>query len=139
MRQTLPRFANVRLCLRFAVRHDERECENGRIVLRRAARIADLNDAVHDANTICLDAADERVVVLLHEIAFADVIRAAFSAEDQEAIEPRPVIDLPRVTVVGVANLARARDRLRLRRNTAVEKLCVINGHISPLCLQESR
>jgi len=129
MRQTLPRFANVRLCLRFAVRHDERECENGRIVLRRTARIADLNDAVHDANTICLDAADERVVVLLHEIAFADVIRAAFSAEDQEAIEPRPVIDFPRVAAARVADLGRAGNRPRLELGASVENLCIVDSH----------
>jgi hypothetical protein len=87
----------VRLRLRVAVRHDEREGEDGRIVLRRATGIADFNDAVHGTNAVGLDAADERVVVLLHEFAFADVIRAAFGAEDQEAVEPRPVIHLPRV------------------------------------------
>ena len=49
------------------------------------------------ANTIRLDAADKSVVVLLHEVPFADVIRAAFRAEDQKAVAPGPVIHVPRV------------------------------------------
>ena len=64
---------------------------SGRIVLRRPACIADFNDAVHGAHTVRLDAADDRVVVLLHEVPFTDVIGAAFGAEDQEAGEARPV------------------------------------------------
>jgi len=80
----------VSLCLRVAVRHDERESEDGRIILRRATSIADFNDAVHSPKAIGLDAADKHVVVLLHQIAFGDVIRAAFGTEDQEAVEPRP-------------------------------------------------
>jgi hypothetical protein len=66
-------------------------------VLRRATGVTDLNDAVHGANTVRLDAAHDGVVVLLHEIAFRDVISAAFGAEDQEAVEARPVIHSPRV------------------------------------------
>ena len=42
----------VRLRLRVAVRHDEREGEDGRIVLRRATGIADFNDAVHGTNAV---------------------------------------------------------------------------------------
>src|SRR6058998_1914773 len=49
----------VSLCLRVAVRHDERESEDGWIVLRRAAAIADFNDALHGANAVGLDAAHE--------------------------------------------------------------------------------
>jgi len=40
------------------VRYHEREGEDRRIVLRRAAGIADFNDAVHGADTVGLDAAD---------------------------------------------------------------------------------
>jgi len=86
-----------RLGFGVAVSCHQRQSKNGRIVLRRAAAIADFNDAVHGANTIRLDAANNRVVVLLHEIAFGDVIRAAFSAEDEETVEARPIIDLPRI------------------------------------------
>src|SRR5947208_3884612 len=37
----------VRLRLRVTVRHDQRQSEDGRIVLRRATSIADFNDAVY--------------------------------------------------------------------------------------------
>ena len=68
-------------------------------------------------------------MVLLHEFAFADVICAAFGTEDQEAIEACPVIDLPRIAAVRVADLIRARDGQRLRRHAAVEELCIIDSH----------
>src|SRR5207247_6137769 len=70
----------VRLRLRVAVRHDQRQSEDGRIVLRSTTVVADFNDAVHGANTVSLDATHDGVVVLLHQIAFGDVIRAAFGA-----------------------------------------------------------
>ena len=122
----------VRLRRHITVRHDEREGEDGRVVLRRATGIADLNDAVHSADAVGLDASNERVVVLLHEVAFTDVIRAALGAEDEEAVEPRPVIDGPRVATAGVADLGRTRDGLRLRRRAAVEEFCVVDGHDGP-------
>jgi hypothetical protein len=131
---------SLRLCV--AMRHNEREGEDRRIVLRRATGIADFDDAVHGTNAVGLDAADERVVVLLHEFAFTDVIRAAFRAEDQEAVEARPVIHLPRIAAVGVANLGRTRNRLRLRRYAAVEELCIIDSHIGfpfDVCAANSR
>src|SRR5438128_5664425 len=53
----------VGLRLRVTVRHDERQREDGRIVLRRATRIADFNDTVDGANTVGLDAAYEAIVV----------------------------------------------------------------------------
>ena len=59
----------VSLRLGVTVRDGQREGENGRIVLRRASGIADLNDAVYRTDTVRLDATDNRVVVLLHEIA----------------------------------------------------------------------
>jgi hypothetical protein len=40
--------------------HDERECEDGRIILRRATGFADFNNAVHGTNAVGLDAADAR-------------------------------------------------------------------------------
>ena len=81
------------LRLRVTVSYSKRESEDGRIVLRRATRIADFDDAVHGPKTIRLDAAHQGVVVLLHQIAFGDVIRAAFGTEDEEAVEAGPVID----------------------------------------------
>ena len=103
MRQTLARFWKARaLASGVAVSGHERQGEDGRIVLRRATAVADLDDAVHGANTVRLDAADDRVVVLLHQIALADVIGAALGAEDQEPVEPGPVIDLPGVAAARV-------------------------------------
>src|SRR5438552_8646966 len=60
---------------------------------------------------------------------FGDVIRAAFSAEDEEAVETRPVINLPRIAAARIANLVRPRNRQRLRRGAAVEDLCVVDSH----------
>ena len=40
---------------------------------------------------------------------FRDVIRATLGAEDEEAVEPRPIIHLPRKAATGVANLGRTR------------------------------
>src|SRR5437667_7672493 len=48
------------------------------------SRLRCFDDAVHGAHAIRLDATNEGVVILLHEIAFGDVIRAAFGTEDQE-------------------------------------------------------
>src|SRR5207244_11513418 len=94
------------------------------------------------ANAVRLDATNEGVMVLLHEIAFGDVIRAAFGAEDQEAVEPHPVIHLPRITAARVADLVRTRNRLRLRRGAAIEDFCVIDSHdglLSSECAANSR
>ena len=124
-----------RLGLGAAVSRHQGQGEDGRIILRRPARIADFNDAVHSAHTVGLDAADQSVVVLLHEILFGDVIGAAFGTEDQETVEPGPVIDLPGVAAGRIRDLVRARDRLRLRRDTAVEVLCVIDSHSGLLSL----
>ena len=41
------------------------------------------------------------------------VVGAALAAEDQEAVEPRPVVDRPGVAAGAVRHLVRARDRLR--------------------------
>lgn len=50
---------------RVAVRRHQRQGEDGGIVLRRAATVADLDDPVHRADAVGLDAADQRLVVLL--------------------------------------------------------------------------
>ena len=85
----------VSLCLRVAVGHDQRLHEDRRIILRRATGIADFNDPVDGTNTVGLDSTNHGIIVLLHEIAFGDVIRATFGAEDQESVEPSSVIHLP--------------------------------------------
>src|SRR5439155_8112453 len=112
-----------------AVRQEERDGEDRRIVLRRATAVTDFDDAVHGSNAVRLDAADKSVVVLLHQVPFDDVIRAAFRAEDQEAVEPGPVIHFPRVATGRVCDLGRTRNWLRLGRNSSVEDRCVIDSH----------
>lgn len=117
------------LGLGVSVRGDERQGKDGWVVLRRAAAVADLDDAVHGANPVGFDAADEGVVVLLHEITLGDVVGSALGTEDQEPVEAGPVIDLPGVTPSGVGHLGRARDGLRLRGVAAVEQTGVVDGH----------
>ena len=53
----------VRLRLRIAMSHDEREGEDGGIVLGRTTGIADFNDPVHSANAVRLDATNDCVVL----------------------------------------------------------------------------
>jgi hypothetical protein len=74
----------VSLCLSVTVGDGKRQNEDGWIVLGRAASIADLNDAVDGTDSVGLDATENRLVVLLHEIAFRDVKRASFGAEDKD-------------------------------------------------------
>ena len=125
----------IRECVSFrrrvTVGHHQCQSENRRLVLGRAAGRTDCHDLVHRAEAISLDAANECVVILLHEFVFGEVISASLRAEDQEAVEPRPVIHRPHISTVRVANLGRARNRLRLRCGAAVEDFCVINCHVS--------
>src|SRR5205823_3649163 len=109
-----------RLGFSVAVSGHQGQGEDRGVVLRSTARIADFDDAIHGANTVGLDAADQSVVVLLHEILFGDVIGAAFGTEDQETVETGPVIHFPRVAAGRIRNLVRARNRLRLRGDSSV-------------------
>ena len=124
---------------RVAVCRHQRQGEDGRIVLGRATAVADLDDAVHGADAVGLDAADQRVVVFLHQIALADVVGAALGAEDQEPVEPGPVIDLPGVAAGRVRHLGRAGNRLRLRGGAAVEQTGVVDGHSGLLSFRMCR
>ena len=119
----------VSLGVRIAVSDDEGEGEDGRVILRRATRIADFDDAIHDTKTVRLDATHEGVVVFLHEMTFRDVVSAAFRAEDEETVKAHPVIHFPRIATRGIADLRRTRNRLRLRRGATIEKLCVVDSH----------
>src|SRR5664279_1174863 len=103
--------------------------KNSRIVLRRPTAVADLDDALHGASTVGLDGADNCVVVLLHQVALADVVGATFGAENQEPVKPGPVVDLPGIATARVGHLGRARDRVGLRGDAAVEQSCVVKSH----------
>ena len=50
------------------------ESEHGRIVLGSSTAFADLDDALDGANAVGLEAANDGVVILLHQIAFSDVV-----------------------------------------------------------------
>src|SRR6185369_3114842 len=111
----------------------EGQRKHSRVVLRRPTAVADFDDALHGANTVQLDAADHCVVVLLHQIAFGDVVGSTLGAEDQEPVEPGPVVDLPRVATARVCHLGRARDWAGLWGDASVEELCVVNSHVGLL------
>jgi hypothetical protein len=93
--------AQVRECvslhLRLTVRHSERQSEDGRIVLRRATRIL--------ISTMRFTARTPSALMQRTRASWFCFTRsrsvmkyaAAFGAEDQEAVETRPVIDLPRI------------------------------------------
>ena len=70
----------------------ERQREDGRVVLRCAAGLRDLDDAADHARAVGLDHAQDGLGVLERQLALADVVRAALGAEDQEAVEPLPVV-----------------------------------------------
>src|SRR5262249_19848221 len=119
-----------------AVGSHQSQREDCRIVLWHATAVADFNDAVHGTNTIRRDAANDRVMVLLHKVAFSDVIGSAFTAEDEETAKPRPASRSPRITSRRVRHLRRTRNWLRLRSSAAVEDLCVVHSHVGLLfCL----
>ncbi len=95
-------------------RHRERE--DRRVVGGRPALAADQCDLGHRARPIGRDAAGNRVGVLARERPLPGVEGAALRAEDQEAAQPRPVIDGPREAAGRVGHLRGARDRRGLRR-----------------------
>src|ERR1019366_4289445 len=64
------------LGFRAAVSRHQGQRKNSRVVLRRPTATTDLDDALHGANTVGHDAADNCVVVLLHQVALADVVSA---------------------------------------------------------------
>ena len=77
---------------RIAMSSHQREGEDGRVVLGRTAAVADFHDPIHGADAVGLDAADQRVVVLVHQIALGDVVGAALGAEGQEPVQAGPVM-----------------------------------------------
>src|SRR5205814_2115183 len=93
-----------------------RENEERRIVLRRAAALADLDRAMDDACAVLRQRGDDRRRAFASQLALADVERPALGAEHEEAIESRPVIDRPGVAPSGIWDLCSIMDRLALRR-----------------------
>jgi len=90
-----------------------REHEDRGIVLRRPARLADRDDLGHRTRSVRGEAALDRLGVLAGELPLAAVVATALRAEDQEAAQPRPVVDRPGEAAGAVASLARERRGLR--------------------------
>ncbi len=114
-------------------RHRQRE--DGRVVLGGASRRRDLDDARDHARAVGVDAATDCLRVAGGERPLRRVVAAALAAEQEEAVEPGPVIHRPGVSAGRVRHLTRARDRLPLRRRLLRVELSVVRGHVSPsLC-----
>jgi hypothetical protein len=111
-----------------AGRHRQRE--DRRIVLRRPALVADAHDLGHRARPVLGQAALDRLRVLARERPPRGVVGAALRAEDQEAAQPRPVVDRPGEAPRAVRHLARARDRHALRHAPRAVPRQV--GHLPP-------
>jgi hypothetical protein len=94
----------------------QREGEQRRVVLRRAAGLADLNDARHRPLAVHRDGAQHRRGVLTRQHAIAGIVAAAFGPEDQEAVQPLPVIDREGVAAGRVRH--GVGDRTHLRRDS---------------------
>ena len=72
-------------------------------------RLADRDDRRATARgAVGREAALDRLRVLAREVPLAGVVAAALRAEDQEAAQPRPVVDRPGEAARAVANLVRA-------------------------------
>jgi hypothetical protein len=76
---------------------------------------ADGDDLAHRARPVRLDAAQDGLRVLGGQLALVGVVGAALGAEDQEAVQPRPVVNGPCVPACAVLDLRGAGDRLALR------------------------
>ena len=122
-------------------RGGQRQGEDRRILLRSPAALAHRHDGGDRAGAVLRDAPLHRRRVRGGQGARARVVRAALGAEDQEAVEPRPVADREGVASGGVRH--RAGDRLRLRGGAEPEHLCELRHggllSVSPLSIAADR
>ncbi|MNS50957.1 hypothetical protein D3C72_836190 [compost metagenome] len=109
--------------LRVAHAGAHREDEERGVVLGGAAGLADLDHPRHDPQAVRIDAFAHRLGGLDGERLLADVVAAALGAEDQEAIQSGPDVQLPGEAAGGVRHLSAAGDRLGLRREAEVDVL----------------
>jgi hypothetical protein len=107
-----------------------RQGEERRIVLGRPALRADADDLFDRPQAVLGEAVLDRAGVLTRQCRLGGVVAAAFRAEDEEATQSRPGVDLPGVAACGVRNLTRARQRRRLGRPPRAQGLEV--GHLTP-------
>ncbi len=107
-----------------------RQREQCRVVLRRPTLLADARDFGDRARTVLADAALDRLRVLARQRELAGVVATALGTEDEEAAQPRPIIDLPGEAARGVGHLARSGDRIALRHAPRAEALQI--RHLTP-------
>ncbi len=88
-----------------------REGEERRIVLRRAACLADAHDLSDRAWAVRGEAALDGERVLTRQLPLAGVVAAALGAEDEEPAQSSPVVDRPGEAARAVRDLGRARKR----------------------------
>ncbi len=106
--------------------HRQRQREDRRVVLRRPAAPGHLDDRVHGAEPVRLEAALHHRSVLLGQLPAGGVVGAAVAPEDEEALEPGPVIEPEGEPAGVVLHLGGARDGLVLRRLLSTDGGCVI-------------
>jgi hypothetical protein len=80
-------------------------------VTASASSNGNVYDCLDGALAVRLQAAEDRFVVGLQQVRLADVIGAALGTEDQEPVEPVPIVDLPHEAAVAVDDLTGVRDR----------------------------
>ncbi len=98
-----------------AERHTERESEHGRVVFRRPARVADLDDLVDCSRAVLPDAGDDGLRVLARQFALGRVVSIALAAQNQEPAQACPVVHGVGEPARAVGHLVFARNRRRLR------------------------
>ena len=92
-----------------------RQGEERRIVLGRAAFVADGDDLGDRSLAVGRDALLDRLGVLASQLRLARVVAAALRAEDEEATQTRPLVDGPGEAARAVRNLVGAGNRAPLR------------------------
>jgi hypothetical protein len=106
------------------------EPEEGGVVPRRPALGAHPHDLGDRAGAVGPDAALDRRGVLARERPLRRVVAAALGAEDEEAAEPRPVVDRPGVAGVAVGDLSGSGDRDGLGHAPRAVALQVRHAHL---------
>jgi len=112
------------------VRGRESQRENGWVVFGGAPAIGHFDDGAHGALGVERAAFEHAGSVLARELALGCVVRATFSAEDQEAFEPLPAVDGEGEAAGRVRNLARV-GLFGLRCFGRIEVLGVVRHRVT--------
>src|SRR5688572_4592731 len=74
-------------------RSAERQHKQRRVVLWSATSVRNLNDTVHNAKAVFLDALLNVLGIVASELALRHVVSSAFRTENQEAVKTLPIAD----------------------------------------------